>query len=103
MRGLMSTPKWLPSRLFYDDAGTRLFERISELQEYYLTRAELEILRAHAGAITALAGPNAILIEYGSGAGEKIRALLDALHPRAYIPVDLAAAQLGRVAGKIAF
>jgi dimethylhistidine N-methyltransferase len=103
MRGLMSTPKWLPPRLFYDEAGSSLFERISDLQEYYLTRAELEILHAQAGHIAELLGPDTILIEYGSGAGDKVRALLDTMHPRAYIPVDIAAARLGRVAGKIAF
>src|SRR4051812_27279578 len=56
MRGLLSVPKSLPPKLFYDDAGTRLFERISALQEYYLTRAEVEILRARKDQIGRLAG-----------------------------------------------
>jgi dimethylhistidine N-methyltransferase len=103
MRGLLSSPKTLPPKLFYDEDGTRIFERISQLQEYYLTRAEVEILRQRADEIARLVGPDAALIEYGSGAGIKVRALLDALHPAAYIPVDIACVQLGRMAGRIAF
>ena len=103
IRGLMSAPKSLPPKLFYDDNGTRLFERISELEEYYLTRAELEILRGRSEEIGHLAGTGGALIEYGSGSGIKVRALLEALHPVAYVPVDIACEQLGRMAGKIAF
>lgn len=103
MRGLLSTPKWLPPRLFYDEAGSRLFERISGLQEYYLTRAELAILRGRNHEIAMHAGPDSAIIEYGSGPGVKIRPLLDALKPVAYFPVDIAAAQLGRMAGRVSF
>src|SRR6185437_13358204 len=56
LRGLTAIPKTLPAKLFYDAAGAELFERICELDEYYLTRAELSILRAQAGEIAALAG-----------------------------------------------
>ncbi len=99
LRGLASTPKTLPPKLFYDERGASLFERITELPEYYLTRAELEILRAHAGEIATLAGPRCALVEYGSGAGVKVRLLLDALEdPRAYVPIDISGEQLERVA-----
>jgi len=101
--GLTSNPKTLPPKLFYDAHGAELFERISELPEYYLTRAELEILRARSGEIAELAGPHAALIEYGSGAGVKIRLLLNALEsPAAYVPIDISREQLARVAGDLA-
>lgn len=102
LRGLRAGPKTLPPKLFYDTAGAELFERITTLPEYYLTRAELEILRKRAGEIAELTGPGAVLVEYGSGAGVKVRLLLDALaEPAAYIPVDISAAQLARVAEEI--
>lgn len=103
LSGLRSVPKTLPPKLFYDATGAELFERITRLPEYYLARAELEILRARAGDIAALAGPGAALVEYGSGAGVKVRLLLDALTtPAAYVPIDISAGQLGRVAADIA-
>ena len=103
LRGLRSAPRTLPPKLFYDAVGARLFERITRLPEYYLTRAELEILEAHVGEIADLTGPRAALVEYGSGAGVKVRLLLDALRdPVAYVPIDVSAAQLARVAAEIA-
>ncbi len=102
LRGLTANPKTLPPKLFYDATGAALFERICELDEYYLTRAELSILREHAGEISAMAGEECVLIEYGSGAGVKIRLLLDALvRPAAYVPIDISREQLGRVAARI--
>jgi dimethylhistidine N-methyltransferase len=102
VRGLRATPKTLPPKLFYDATGAELFERITTLPEYYLTRAELEILQQRTGEIAELTGPGAVLVEYGSGAGVKVRLLLDALaEPTAYIPVDISAAQLARVAEEI--
>ena len=103
LRGLNAQPKTLPPKLFYDAAGAALFEEICELPEYYLTRAELEILRARAGEIAALAGPRVALLEYGSGAGVKIRLLLDALEsPAAYVPIDISREQLARVSSELA-
>src|SRR5665647_2345920 len=103
LRGLHDEPKTLPPKLFYDAVGARLFEEICELPEYYLTRAELEILRARAGEIAALAGPRVALLEYGSGAGVKIRLLLDALEsPAAYVPIDISREQLARVSRELA-
>lgn len=103
LRGLLSRPKTLPPKLFYDSLGAELFERITTLPEYYLTRTELEILRAHVAEIADLAGPHAALLEYGSGAGVKVRLLLDTLRePAAYVPIDISGAQLARVAGDIA-
>ncbi|HEX5437988.1 MAG TPA: L-histidine N(alpha)-methyltransferase [Gemmatimonadaceae bacterium] len=103
MRGLRGSPKTLPPKLFYDATGAQLFERICTLPEYYLTRSELEILRERAGEIAELAGARCALIEYGSGAGVKIRLLLDALEePAAYVPVDISREQLAQVAGELA-
>ena len=79
-RGLTATPKQLPPKWFYDERGSALFEAITREPEYYLTRRERQILRAHAGDIarTTLA---ATLVELGSGSSEKTRLLLDALRP----------------------
>jgi L-histidine Nalpha-methyltransferase len=101
--GLLATPKTLPPKLFYDARGAALFERICELDEYYLTRTELSILRRVAPEIARLAGPRCALVEYGSGAGVKIRLLLDALDsPAAYVPIDISREQLARVAADLA-
>lgn len=103
LRGLHAEPKTLPPKLFYDAVGADLFEQICDLPEYYLTRAELEILRARSAEIAKLAGPNVALLEYGSGAGVKIRLLLDALErPAAYVPIDISREQLDRVARELA-
>jgi L-histidine Nalpha-methyltransferase len=102
VRGLRGAPKTLPPKLFYDALGAELFERICELDEYYLTRTELGILRAHVHEIAAFAGPECALVEYGSGAGVKIRLLLDALErPAAYVPIDISREQLARVAAEL--
>jgi dimethylhistidine N-methyltransferase len=102
LAGLCATPKTLPPKLFYDEAGARLFEEICLLPEYYLTRTELSILRKNVGEIAALAGPRSALIEYGSGAGVKVRMLLDALEkPAAYVAVDISEEQLARVTAEL--
>lgn len=103
LRGLRDHRKWLSPALFYDEAGAALFERITTLPSYYLTRAELEILRERSREIADLAGSGCSLIEYGSGAGLKIRLLLDALDsPTEYVPIDISGAQLERVSVAIA-
>jgi L-histidine Nalpha-methyltransferase len=78
VRGLISSPKSLPPVWFYDEAGSKLFDQITRLPEYYLTRAESSILRAHAGDITGLAEADT-LVEIGSGTSEKTLLLLDAM------------------------
>jgi dimethylhistidine N-methyltransferase len=101
--GLQSTPKTLPPKLFYDARGARLFERICGLPEYYLTRAELEILRDRAPEIATCVGPDSVLLEYGAGAGVKVRYLLDQLEtPAAYVPIDISGEQLESVAAGFA-
>jgi L-histidine N-alpha-methyltransferase len=105
--GLTAERKTLPPKLFYDATGAELFERITTLPEYYLTRAELEILDVRAHEIAALAAPRAVLVEYGSGAGVKVRLLLDAFAAAgtplaAYVPIDISREQLADVAAQIA-
>ena len=94
-RGLRKPCKELPCKLFYDDQGSRLFEQICQLDEYYLTRTETAILDRHAGEIAALAGPGCLLVEYGSGSSKKTRLLLDHLPDlAAYAPIDISRDQL---------
>ncbi|HEX8171715.1 MAG TPA: L-histidine N(alpha)-methyltransferase [Thermoanaerobaculia bacterium] len=97
-RGLTGSPKSLPPRWFYDDVGSALFDAICFLPEYYVMRAEAEVLREHAREIAAACGEVARIIELGSGAARKTRILFDALPPRAveYVPVDVDAAMLER-------
>src|SRR5467141_5390980 len=87
--GLSLPRKSLPPKYFYDAAGSRLFERICRLREYYLTRAELSLTRAHIAAIARFAARGGTLIEYGSGESLKSRLLIGALRPATYIPVDI--------------
>src|SRR5437588_12943554 len=75
--GLTARRKHLSCRYFYDAAGSALFEEICALPEYYLTRAEDSILRAHADAIVAAASDGAMLVELGSGSAAKTRALIE--------------------------
>src|SRR4029077_2512416 len=90
-RGLPSVPKSLPPNWFCDAQGSALFEKITELREYYPTRAEREILRATAAGIAGQTRART-LVELGSGSSEKTRLLLDALRAagtlRCYVPVD---------------
>ena len=79
LAGLSQRQKTLPSRWLYDQRGSELFEEITHLDEYYLTRTETAILRRHAGEMAALCGDNVVLLEYGAGAGIKSEILIDAL------------------------
>ncbi|MFE9774818.1 L-histidine N(alpha)-methyltransferase [Streptomyces sp. NPDC005931] len=94
--GLSARPRTLPPKWFYDAHGSELFERITELPEYYPTRAEREILLTRSGEIAAASGART-LVELGSGSSEKTRHLLDALTGlRAYVPVDVSESALTR-------
>lgn len=91
LQGLCRSDKWISSIYFYDAHGSVLFDRITELPEYYLTRTEIAIMRRHGADMADAIGPRALVIEPGSGAGEKIRLLLRALaDPVAYVPVEIA-------------
>jgi L-histidine N-alpha-methyltransferase len=91
--GLTASPKELSPKYFYDERGSQLFEQITELDEYYPTRAEREILAARSGEILTAAGTPGTLVELGSGSASKTRHLLDAMREagslRTYVPVDI--------------
>jgi dimethylhistidine N-methyltransferase len=97
LEGLSANPRTLPCKYFYDARGAELFERICELDEYYLTRADLDATRTHIEAIAACIGNGVRLVELGSGAGIKTRILLEHLTDlTSYVPVDISAEQLAR-------
>ncbi|MFJ8728843.1 L-histidine N(alpha)-methyltransferase [Streptomyces bauhiniae] len=94
LEGLSADPKTLPPKWFYDARGSELFERITELPEYYPTRAEREILQTRSGEIAAASGART-LIELGSGSSAKTRHLIEALTSlEAYVPVDVSESAL---------
>lgn len=100
--GLSRPQKTLPPKYFYDAVGSRLFDRITELDEYYLTRTELGIMRRHAAAMAARVGPRCLLIELGAGSLVKVRLLLDRLdRPAGYVPVDVSGDHLRRAAAEL--
>jgi L-histidine Nalpha-methyltransferase len=93
--GLSGTPRTLPCKFFYDDRGAQLFRKICELPEYYITRAELQILRLQGAKIAATLGDRIELIGLGTGAGSKTRILLAELdQPAVYMPIDISGEQL---------
>jgi dimethylhistidine N-methyltransferase len=103
LAGLRRWRKRLPCKYFYDAEGSRLFDRICELDEYYLTRTELAIMHRHAGEMAAAIGRRATLIEYGSGSSTKTRVLLDRLSaPAAYVPIDISGEHLRQSAAALA-
>ncbi len=87
--GLSATPKAISPKFFYDQHGSRLFDRITELPEYYQTRTEISIIREHGREMASLLGEHSLLLELGSGSSKKIRLLLDALRPAIYMPIDI--------------
>ena len=99
--GLTSTPKELQPKWFYDERGSELFDAITRLPEYYLTRAERSILERCAGGIAAMTEATT-LIELGSGTSDKTRLLLDALAPRRFVPFDVSEITLRASAQRLA-
>lgn len=87
--GLAAQPKAIPPKFFYNERGSQLFDAICEVPEYYPTRTEIALLQEHAREIAGLIGPQCLLIELGSGASKKVRLLLEALKPSAYLGIDI--------------
>jgi dimethylhistidine N-methyltransferase len=100
--GLARSQKSLPPKYFYDAQGCALFEAICALPEYYLTRAEIALMRGRVGDMARHIGPGRVLIEYGSGSGRKTRVLIEAIEPVAYVPIDIAREQLAATAEEVA-
>lgn len=102
LAGLQAERKWLPCKYLYDEQGSQLFERICELDEYYLTRTELAIMRTYAVDISQRLGRRCVVVEYGSGSSKKTRTLLDQLdEPAAYVPVDISREHLKQTAKRL--
>ncbi len=100
--GLRQPQKKLPSKYFYDERGSELFEQITRLDEYYLTRTEKSILETNISEITDCIGPRAMLVELGSGSSKKTRLLLEELSSlAAYIPVDISKEYLLKVVNSL--
>jgi L-histidine Nalpha-methyltransferase len=100
--GLRLPKKALPCKYLYDERGSALFEEICGLDEYYLTRTELAILRQYVAEMARAIGPDCVIIELGSGSALKTRLLLEHLiEPRAYVPVDISAEPLARSAAEL--
>ena len=104
-RGLSDHPRWLPCRYLYDAEGSRLFERITETPEYYLTRTEVALLDESSDAIAALTG-DATLVELGAGSARKTERILSAYTHRygatRYVPVDVSGAALAETTRALA-
>ena len=102
LEGLAQEPKAVPARWFYDEEGSRLFEEITRLPEYYLTRAETEILRTRCTDFRQLIPPGRAVVEFGSGSSVKTPLLLECVEPAAYIPLDISGDFLRASAAELA-
>ena len=103
IEGLRQGQKRIPPKFFYDARGSRLFDQITELPEYYLTRTEMTIMRRSIDEMVARIGAHCLLVEYGSGSSLKTRILLDHLpEPAGYVPIDISKEHLLRSAEALA-
>ena len=102
LAALGTSPRSIAPKYFYDSEGSRLFDQICDLPEYYPTRTEIQILKDRAGEIAAHIGPNAELVEFGAGSLTKVRILLDAMQtPKRYIPIDISGDHLALAAAAL--
>ncbi|PEQ14658.1 L-histidine N(alpha)-methyltransferase [Novosphingobium sp. PC22D] len=90
LAGLGQERKAIPARWFYDTRGSEIFEEITQLPEYYPTRAEVATLEQHGGELGEAIGPDRIVVEFGAGSATKTPLLLDRIAPSAYVPIDIA-------------
>lgn len=100
--GLSAEQKKLPAKYFYDKAGSKLFDAITTLPEYYQTRTEIALLERYVDEMASLFGEHSFLLELGSGSSVKIRLLLEAIQPEIYIPMDISREHLIDAAQRIA-
>ncbi len=101
IEGLTQTPRKISPKYFYDHKGSTLFDAITELEEYYLTRTEMGIMAKYAKDIADTIGQHKIIIEPGSGSAEKIRLLLPDLKPKCYVPIEISSDYMLTVAQNI--
>lgn len=94
LRGLSQDQKTIPARWLYDFRGSQIFELITDLPEYYLTRTEVALLNEHVAKIARYVGPDAYVVEFGSGSSRKTQILLRAMPHAVYVPIDISGAFL---------
>jgi len=102
LHGMQQQPRAIPPKFFYDQTGSEIFDAICETDEYYVTRTESQILERYREDIAQHIGTGCLLIEPGSGSSQKVRILLDALKPHAYLPMDISRDYLQLVAQELA-
>lgn len=102
LTGLRQAEKTLSPKFFYDEKGSKLFEAITRLPEYYLTRTELSIFDDYLDALAAGVPEGSCVVEYGSGSSLKIRKVLEAIEPTAYVPVDISGEHMVAMARDLA-
>lgn len=103
LSGLQRDQKKIPPKFFYDERGSKLFDQICELDEYYPTRTEMAIMREQVGKMARVIGKDVLLVEYGSGSSLKTRILLDHLDRlAAYVPIDISREHLMKAARELA-
>ncbi len=102
LNGLRKRPAAIPPKYFYDEKGSKLFDQITRLPEYYPTRTEVAILNANAADIAAHVGTGNLLVEPGGGSCEKVHILLEGLQPCAYVPMDISRDHLQLAAEELA-
>ncbi len=102
IQGLSAAKPYILPKYFYDETGSRIFEDICNCTEYYPTRTEVSIIRDNIDEIVETLGKDCLLIEPGSGDSYKVRLLLDALRPVAYLPIDISKRYLQGEAQKLA-
>ena len=102
LMGLANSPRSVPPKYFYDQAGSELFDAITETEEYYPTRTEMRILVDNASEIAKRIGTGSLLVEPGGGNCSKVRILLDGLRPCAYVPMDISKDHLWAAAKQVA-
>jgi dimethylhistidine N-methyltransferase len=102
LAGLAASIRAVPARWLYDRRGSELFEAITRLPEYYLTRTETALLERRCPDVARIAGPGQAVVEFGSGASVKTRILLAAAAPAAYVPIDISGDFLREAAASLA-
>ena len=102
LEGMASSPRSIAPKFFYDEKGSQLFDAICETSEYYPTRTEIKILEQNLDEIVEHVGDDCLLIEPGSGSSQKVRVMLEAVNPKAYMPLDISKDYLKIAASDVA-
>ncbi|MFD1610748.1 L-histidine N(alpha)-methyltransferase [Sphingomonas tabacisoli] len=102
LAGFRMRPRAIPARWFYDREGSELFEKITELPEYYPTKVETGLLARHSADVAKIVGPGRAVVEFGSGSSTKTPHVLEAVQPAAYVPIDISGEFLRESAAALA-